>query len=140
MAGHIPNHPESRRPGPQMMPATVQLYKFPLTSLTMLAWRQRHNPKALMLDSASLQSHEKQTNCPTSRLPPTPCCPHKTNKQNPAEGNRSKSQQSSSICTFLGKCINRDRKRQISKKSDAVRCNTCGIKKVQKVDFELFRS
>lgn len=59
LAAHNPNQHESHGPGPQRIPTTLQLCEFPLTSPTMLAWRQGHNPKAVMLDSASLESHEK---------------------------------------------------------------------------------
>lgn len=135
MAGRTPRHPESHCPGLQMIPIRLQLRKFPLTSWTMLAQRQRPHPKAVMVDSASLESHEKQTNFPASSL---------TTPTKPYWGNRREAQQRHSACTFLGKCINRDmdiaimgRKRPIfKKKSDAVKCDKCEIKTMQKVDSE----
>lgn len=72
LAGQTPKHPEGHCPGPQMIPTTLQLRRLPLTSLTMLAWGQRSNPEAVMVDSASPESHEKPTNFPASSLTSLP--------------------------------------------------------------------
>lgn len=86
LAGQTPKHPEGHCPGPQMIPTTLQLRRLPLTSLTMLAWGQRSNPEAVMVDSASPESHEKPTNFPASSLTSLP-------PKKPYQGNRSEAQQ-----------------------------------------------
>ena len=94
--------------------------------------------KRVLLDSASLKSHEKQNQLPCL---PTPC-PLPKSPRSPCEA-----QQSYLVCTFLGKCTHRDgtmaiveKKRKIFQNNDAVQCDKCEIKKKQKVKFELSRS
>lgn len=79
--------------------------------------------KAVMLDSASLEAHEKQTNFPTAYFLwyfPT-LCTLPPSKRKTLPRNRSESQQSCSICPFLGKCINRNKKIAIKGKGKSLK-------------------
>lgn len=116
-----------------MIPTMVQLCEFPPTSLTKLARRQRHNPKAVVLDSASLESFEKETNLPVRPVPAP--------KYYGLEMKLSKAIQHIHFWASRKhkKTAITERKRQTFQGNDTIKCAKADVGTLLKVDFKSFR-